>query len=241
MQVHVVGKRFLSHKKIRIENHQSQPTSMTFWPARETNTQENCLWLAHFSRSQTRCLAVSDRLILSSWFNIAFLYYHLRSTVKRERFSAHVYFSNETVSQTTVSTGPMKMFRLEHETMNVCQRNVTRFAHVECMFDKINDVFQGFGSFVSLRLQKDGHAKSQQIWTNLSHWNTDGLSSRCEDLLFFQSWSERSAFETWHGYRCHLLLHNDRVSLRETWLWPFSIWRGYVTTVWIYKGLYGKC
>ena len=45
------------------------------------------------------------------------LYYHLRSTVKRERFFGHVYFSNETVSQTTVSTGPMKMFRLEHETM----------------------------------------------------------------------------------------------------------------------------
>ena len=57
-------------------------------------------------------------------------YYHLRSTVKRERFFAEVYFSNETVSQTTVSTGPMKMFRLDHETMNVCQRNVARFAHV---------------------------------------------------------------------------------------------------------------
>ena len=68
----------------------------------------------------------------------------MRSTVKRERFSAHVYFSNETVSQTTVSTRPMKMFRLEHETMNVCQRNVTRFAHVECMFDKFNDIFSGF-------------------------------------------------------------------------------------------------
>ena len=74
-----------------------------------------------------------------------FTYYHLRSTVKRERFFAQVYFSNETVSQTTVSTGPMKMFRLEHETMNVCQRNVARFGHVECRFDKINDIFQGFG------------------------------------------------------------------------------------------------
>ena len=62
------------------------------------------------------------------------LYCHLRSTVKRERFFAHVYFSNETVSQTTVSTGPMKMFRLGHETMNNCQRNVARFGHVECMF-----------------------------------------------------------------------------------------------------------
>ena len=52
----------------------------------------------------------------------------------------------------------MKMFRLEHETMNVCQRNVARFDHVECMFDKVNDIFQGFGSLLSLRLQKDGRA-----------------------------------------------------------------------------------
>ena len=71
-----------------------------------------------------------------------------------------------------------------------------RFGHVECMFDKVNDIFQGFGRLMSLRLQKDGRAKSKEIWTNLSHWNTDGLSSRCEDLLFFQSGSERSAFET---------------------------------------------
>ena len=63
------------------------------------------------------------------------------------------------------------MFRLGHETMNVCQRNVPRFAHVDCSFDKIKDMFQGFGSLVSLRLQKDGGAKSKQIWTNLSHWN----------------------------------------------------------------------
>ena len=52
------------------------------------------------------------------------IYYHLRSTVKCECFFAHVYFSNETVSQTTVSIGPKKMFCLEHETMNACQRNV---------------------------------------------------------------------------------------------------------------------
>ena len=65
--------------------------------------------------------------------------------------------------------------------MNVCQRNVARFGHVECMFDKVNDIFQGFGGLVSLRLQpKDGRAKCKQIWTNLSHWNTDGVSSRCE-------------------------------------------------------------
>ena len=71
--------------------------------------------------------------------------------MKRERFFAYVYFSNETVSQTTVSTGPMKIFRLGHETMNVCQKNVARFGLVECIFDKVNDIFQGFGSLVSLR------------------------------------------------------------------------------------------
>ena len=69
--------------------------------------------------------------------------------------------------------------------MNVCQRNVARFGHVECIFDKVNDIFQGFGSLVSLRLQKDGRDKCKQIWTNLSHWDTDGLSSRCEGLLLF--------------------------------------------------------
>ena len=107
----------------------------------------------------------------------------MHATVKCERFFTLVYFSNETVSWITVSTGPVKMFRLERETMNVCQRNVVHFVHVECRFDKINDIFQGFGSFVSLQLQKDGCAKSKQIWTNLLHWNTGGY--RCEELLFF--------------------------------------------------------
>ena len=83
------------------------------------------------------------------------------------------------VSQTTVSTGPMKMFRLEHKTRNVCQRNV---AHLFCScvisagLTKLNDIFQGFGSLVSLWFQKDGGAKSKQIWTNVSHWNTGGSS-----------------------------------------------------------------
>ena len=69
--------------------------------------------------------------------------------------------------------------------MNVCQRNVARFSHVEYMFDKINDIFQGCGSLVSMRLQKDGCTKSKQIWMNLLHWNTDGLDSPFEELLFF--------------------------------------------------------
>ena len=96
--------------------------------------------------------------------------------MNREHFFAHVYFLNETVSQTTVSTGPMKMFHLEHETMNVCQRKLARFVLVECRFDRMNNIFQGFRSVVSLQLQKDGGAKSKQIWTTLSHWNTGGSS-----------------------------------------------------------------
>ena len=71
------------------------------------------------------------------------------------------------------------MLCLGHKTINVCQRNEARFGHVESMFDKINDIFQGFGTLVSLRLQKNGRAGSKQI--NLKHWNTDGLGSRCEE------------------------------------------------------------
>ena len=51
--------RFASWVKVsqlqrkRIENHQSQSTSMTFWTALETNTEEHCLW---FSRSHGRAV-----------------------------------------------------------------------------------------------------------------------------------------------------------------------------------------
>lgn len=62
--------------------------------------------------------------------------------MKRECFFVHVYFSNETVSKTAVTIGPMKMFRLEHETMNVCQTNGARFVHMVCRFDKISYLFR---------------------------------------------------------------------------------------------------
>ena len=47
LQVGVLGEGF-SAKKIRIENHQSQLTSMTLWTVRETNIGKHRLWLAHF-------------------------------------------------------------------------------------------------------------------------------------------------------------------------------------------------
>ena len=37
----------------------------------------------------------------------------------------------------------MKMFRLEHETMHVCQTNVARFDHVVCRFLEIEGTFSG--------------------------------------------------------------------------------------------------
>ena len=64
--------------------------------------------------------------------------------------------------------------------------------------------------------------------------NTGSPSSRCEEFVFFFN------LYVWHSYCRHLPLHNDWVSLCELCLWPFSIWRCYVTTVWIYKGLYGE-
>ena len=77
---------------------------------------------------------------------------------------------------------------------------------------------------MSLRLQKDGGAKSKQIsWTNLSHWNTGGSSSRCEELLLFLNLYANVQFvkhEHEHGTvklpPSSTTLHNNRVSVRET-------------------------
>ena len=49
----------LSYKKIQIENHQSQPTSMTLWTAREAH-RSALLLIGSIFFSQTRCLALSD-------------------------------------------------------------------------------------------------------------------------------------------------------------------------------------
>ena len=38
--------------------------------------------------------------------------------------------------------------------MNVCQRNIARFGHVECRFDKVNDIFQGFGNWCHCDFRK---------------------------------------------------------------------------------------
>ena len=80
-------------------------------------------------------------LFLSAWS-----YYHLRSTVKRDRFFAcllykrvNVYFSNVTVSQTTVSTEPMKMFRVEHDSACLSTGNRS-WSSVCILFRNVSDL-----------------------------------------------------------------------------------------------------
>ena len=68
-------------------------------------------------------------------------YYHFRSTLKRDDFFAYVYFSNVTVSQTSVSSGPMKMRCFGCETNNVCQTTVACFVHVAGRFSSFRLYF----------------------------------------------------------------------------------------------------
>ena len=62
--------------------------SQVAWPfelyVKQTQRNIACGWPI-FSRSQTCCLAVSDWLILSSWFNIAFHSYLFNQSQNRER------------------------------------------------------------------------------------------------------------------------------------------------------------
>lgn len=110
---------------------------------------------------------------------------------------AQVYFSNETVSQTTVSTGLMKMFHLEHETVNVCQRNVARFVHVQCRFDKINEIFQGFGNWCHCDFRKMEALKANKFGRTYRTGTQGGSSSLCRRSYNFKkkSLSERTACE----------------------------------------------
>ena len=61
VQVGVMGESFSATKKY---GSKTTNPSMTFWTVRGTNTEKHRLWLAHFSCSQTRCLAVSDPVFL---------------------------------------------------------------------------------------------------------------------------------------------------------------------------------
>ena len=102
--------------------------------------------------------------------------------MKCERFFAQVDFSNETVSHATVSTGPMKTFRLEHGTMNVYQRNVAHFWSRGCRFE-------GFGDWCHCDFRKMEALKANKFGRTYRTGTQGGSSSLCESL------SERTACE----------------------------------------------
>ena len=76
------------------------------------------------------------------------MYYHFRSTLKRDDFFAYVYFSNVTVSQTSVSSGPMKMRCFGRETNNVCQTTVACFVHVAGRFSSFRLYFSSYNLLI---------------------------------------------------------------------------------------------
>ena len=79
---------------------------------------------------------------------IAGSYYHFRSTLKRDDFFAYVYFSNVTVSQTSVSSGPMKMRCFGRERNNVCQTTVACFVHVAGRFSSFRLYFSSYNLLI---------------------------------------------------------------------------------------------
>ena len=52
-------------------------------------------------------------------------------------------------------------------------------------------------------------------------------------IVFFFFTFMRTFSETWHG--AYIILPNNRIGSRETWLSPCSIWRCSVTTAWRFE------
>ena len=81
------------------------------------------------------------------------------------------------------------------------------YLHVSCLQTVLVD------SLMTIDTQSTDQSVAQQLTTT-----THELFTPCSRLHHKQS------RETWHSYRRHLLLRNDRSSLRETWLsLPFTL------------------
>ena len=100
------------------------------------------LWELPFKTTQNYCDKKSVKNPNLNWIRTS--YYHFRSTLKRDDFFAYVYFSNVTVSQTSVSSGPMKMRCFGRETNNVCQTTVACFVHVAGRFSSFRLYFSSY-------------------------------------------------------------------------------------------------
>ena len=99
---------------------------------------ENIFWV----------IFVSKRFDAGKILFILEKYYHFRSTLKRDDFFAYVYFSNVTVSQTSVSSGPMKMRCFGRETNNVCQTTVACFVRVAGRFSSLRLYFSSYNLLI---------------------------------------------------------------------------------------------
>ena len=95
-----------------------------------------------------------------------------------------------TVSQTTVFIEPMKMFRLEHETMRACQTNVARFDHVVCRCNSFRFVFSLEQRKDALKVNKFG--QTYRIGAALDEYTANTIDLR-------RLWTRDFFFSPLHG------------------------------------------
>ena len=124
-------------------------------------------------------------------------------------------------------TCPMKMFCLEHETMNVCQKNVAHFVHVWSVgLTNLTTFFRVLEAWCHCNFREVEALKVKKFgWTYRT--GTQVAQAIVVTFLIF-IWPglyECLACATWHSYRSHIPLHNNQVSLLKTWLSTFSLWR----------------
>ena len=158
-------------------------------------------------------------------------YYHFRSTLKRDDFFAYVYFSNVTVSQTSVSSGPMKMRCFGRETNKVCQTTVACFVHVAGRFSSFRLYFSSYnlligwqvlGFQILSRITQMAPVQIKVVYDYYSAKRTTPFFITEEELLNldFHSFKSRLLLEVPHiakSTSAKVLRQNDNR------FWPFSL------------------
>ena len=119
-----------------------------------------------------------------TWGNFCKVFRSCKSitTVNHEvwTFFTHDYFINETVSQSNVSTGPMKMFHFGAWNYECLSKECSTFCSHGVQVWQNWRHFSGFWKLGVIATSE----RWRRLWTNLSHWNTGSPSSRCEELSF---------------------------------------------------------
>ena len=92
----------------------------------------------------------------------------------------------------------------------------------------------------SRRIRKPMNSSSVLPKWLISPQAAQALVVRSYHFFKKKSLCERSARETSYRDIVTAVIHCYITTLCETWLWSFSMWRCYVTTVWIYKVCMGE-